>query len=219
MTPAARLFRQIQRMWGKLTVLPGGQLLCERIPRSFESELTAYKDEIIRLVELQKPPKLLSCKELRKVIRRIESAGGKFTREPLPVGCSYSILIPDSLPELESTVRDNASAIYEMLWPAKTSSSRPKRHCVICQTGQGCRTRGMRTYVLCPSCSHWCRSHFLPIHDGQGKELFPAGCYAWSVSESGSPQNPCSCSGWPAEARPAKTTRRRMARVLDGELW
>jgi len=199
MTPAAELLFKIQEIGGRLSVLPEGQLLCERIPRRYESEITLHKDELIRLLQLPQPPPLLSRQELKNLVRRIEKASGYVRREP------FQILLPDSLmTELYTVVIRNAAGLFALLPAARKSSSRPKRGCLICKANSGCRKRGYRgTGERCPRCNHWCGSHYLPTmgldqSTGEMIELFTGGCKFRLFG--------CTCEGWP---QPAKVPRRK----------
>jgi hypothetical protein len=202
-TDAALLLRQIETIGGKLTVLPGGQLLCDQIPRSFESRLASYKDELIRLLQLPQPEKPLTREELRKLIRTIEKEGGEFRRTEH----FMEIELPDSLAHLKDTLRENGDGVYHLLFPPKPRSSRPKRGCQVCKTGRGCRTRAaIKVYEICPVCKHWCRSHYPRIVGYDGTEWIAAGCLKWIEAdpESATPRMRCQCPGWPVAPLPAR---------------
>ena len=204
MTEAGQLLREIESIGGCVTVLPTDQLLCEWIPREYESRLTALKNEIINLLQAHQPATKLDKKQLKKLIKTIQDAGGEFHLSPSRLFFDF-IKLPDELVHLEDTVLDNAMAIFEILRPKAPARSKPKKVCSFCASGTGCRQKYKHEFSYCGACGHDCGYHYEScVIPGMER---PGGCrkVLWDDEDQ---QFTCKCSGWPpAPPKPPRKTR------------
>ncbi|MGA8150343.1 MAG: hypothetical protein WB952_05295 [Terriglobales bacterium] len=149
----------------------------------------------------------MTRREVRKIMARVEAAGGCFylTHHDTGRGGYFDCDVPTA--ELASTfgdtVRDNADLIFEILKP-RTPSSRRKKTCRICRSGSGCRTRYKHAQVKCPNCGHGCHVHNRVVYGFDGKELIPA-CCGYPVA----PFQRCPCPGWPVPPPVEKPRQRK----------
>lgn len=213
---SVELLDEIQAAGGGLEVLPNRALRCRNIPPHLRSELQRLQFVVTAILMGEcdpRPAVLLSTRELKKFMRTVEKRGGCFrlTSNPLGRAGFFECELPDELTHLTTTVRDNLDAIFKLLQPRRKSSSRPKRRCSVCRTGQGCRTGGIRTYANCPICGHACVTHF------RAEFGSPAGCnYTWPDPNASAawfppPAPRCNCPGWPQLAKLVKPKSGRKA--------
>jgi len=87
-------------------------------------------------------------------------------------------------------------------------SSRPRRTCLICKGSTGCRRRGVRNYVNCPTCGHWCASHYPREVGFGGVETSTGGCARWTTRPDFA-MTRCTCPGWPVAPKPEKKIKSR----------
>src|SRR5437016_5926419 len=124
MTPAL-LLDEIEGLGGQITVLPDHTLLCQNIPTHLHNELQRLQPIVTAFLLgecEQRPRVVLNTRELRKLTKKIETAGGWFR----PTGIFFSCQVPDELQHLTPQITDNADAIFHLLWPPKKSSRRTR---------------------------------------------------------------------------------------------
>jgi hypothetical protein len=219
MTPAELLLQEIWARGGELQVMLDGSLLCVRVPRGFQPRLVALQDEIVSL--LQKPPEpqsQLDKKQLHKLIREVQDAGGSFRVGESRRGLTR-IELPPELVHLHSRIVGNAGEICKLLFPVpkKRSSKPPKRHCLICAPGTGCRTTRFAHYdkfLVCQHCGHACYRHFQGLHFPQFPQDVrwntPDGCNQFIQPDADNLDGVyCSCPGWPIAPKPVKAKKRK----------
>jgi hypothetical protein len=143
---------------------------------------------------------MMETRALRKLVNTVEAAGGWFAkRDERPY--LMDVDLPESLSQHESTIRENYDAILGMLFPQARSSRKKRFTCAICKSGAGCRRRqAIKDYQNCPTCTHWCISHFLPEAHSSG------GCLKWVGPDFAMTR--CKCPGWPVAPEPVKTRKK-----------
>lgn len=231
MTPAEQLLQEIQALNGKLWPMADGSLICENVPRSFEPRLAELEDEVfllLRFLEGLSQPDQLDKRELRKLIKTIQDAGGEFHRGPSGRFFDY-IKLPEQLFAYRQLVIDNAPAIFPLVFPpVKKSFSKPRKaQCLVCAPGTGCRTTLFAyrdKFLVCPRCNHACFHHYLGLHFPQFPEdklwNTPDGCNRFEQPDPDNPcyKVPCPCPGWPLVAPPKPRKRGKKAAPAQIEL-
>jgi hypothetical protein len=143
---------------------------------------------------------------LRKLVNTVEAAGGWFHKQD-ERPFLMDIFLPDAMVESHTgVIRDSYDGIFALLFPPRARSSRKRNVCKICASGHGCRRRqAVKQYQLCPVCTHWCASHFLP-EVAYGGATTPGGCLKWVGPDLAKTR--CTCTGWPQPPEPVKTHKK-----------
>jgi hypothetical protein len=223
MTPA-ELLDEIDAAGGSLTVLPDRSFECQNIPPSLRAELVRLQSSVVAILLGECEPKTfvpMDTRKLKKFLGDAQTAGVIFRRTQhffeaeVPKGLQVS--------DFEPTIRANAEKIFELLFPTPTRS-RPKRpKCLICKTGQGCRTTGIGHELKCPLCGHACRCHRIGMKTqlreyGYPDEVLndpqwgtPDYCSYSAYCDANGQHAPCPCPGWPVAPKPVKPLRKTKA--------
>jgi hypothetical protein len=223
MTPAEALLQEIRSINGKLSISSDGEILCEQVPRSYEPQLVALQEEIFSLLRLAEPPPPLDKKQLRKLIKTVQDAGGEFHLSTSGRFFDY-IKLPDSVLFLKPQIFANLEQLFQLKFPTpRKSSSKPRKvQCIVCKPGTGCRTSRLAyfdRFLPCPRCEHPCYLHFEGTHqqlaDG-GRWDTPDGCNHWEqIDDETCEKVKCDCIGWPFPlAQPKAGRSKRSATQL-----
>ena len=164
-------------------------------------------------------------RKLRKFISKLQQQGVIFHRTLR----FFVTELPDALlgnRELETTIKQNANLIFEVLWPEPRASRSKRRTCEICKSGTGCRQRqSARAPRTCAACGHDCFCHIREVKDPAGVIWITAGCQRPMWVPPSTEYTRCTCTGfmerWQADTQSkdcSPCAERAQPDLLRGEL-